>query len=141
MRTIIAGSRTVASIPWDQQHQLIADAIHLAGAFEEISPTVIISGRARGADRLGELYAGTRGWPVERYAAKWGEHGLNAGRIRNVEMAKIADACVVLWDGVSRGSNHMIETAKKFKLKLYVHQFVALPASQVDRHGVPTRGL
>jgi len=83
----------------------------------------IVSGTARGADRLGERYAEENHHKVEKYPAMWDIYGKSAGYKRNEEMAKIADSCVVFWDGKSRGTKHMIDLAKKFNLKLRIIKF------------------
>jgi hypothetical protein len=74
---------------------------------------VIVSGKARGADSLGEKYAELRGYKVEEYHADWDLHGKSAGYKRNAQMAEVADAVVAFWDGKSRGTQHMIDLAKK----------------------------
>jgi hypothetical protein len=38
-------------------------------------------------------------------------------------MAKSANACIVFWDGVSKGTANMIELAKKYNLKMQVINF------------------
>lgn len=77
---------------------------------------VIVSGTARGADRLGERYARERGYRVERFPADWYRDGIAAGPIRNTQMATHADALVAFWDGKSRGTRDMIEKAKERNL-------------------------
>lgn len=72
---------------------------------------IIVSGTARGADRLGEQYANERGYQVERYPADWDRDGNSAGPIRNAKMAENADALIAFWDGESRGTYNMIDTA------------------------------
>lgn len=47
---------------------------------------VVISGGARGADKLGEIWAHEIGAALEKYNAKWDEHGKSAGALRNQEM-------------------------------------------------------
>lgn len=64
---------------------------------------VIVSGTARGADTLGERYAHERGYAVEQYPADWEQHGKAAGPVRNKQMADVADALIVFWDGLSVG--------------------------------------
>lgn len=81
---------------------------------------VIICGKARGADSLGEQYAIEHGYSVDAYPADWVKHGKSAGYIRNTIMAENADALVAFWDGQSRGTKHMIETAHKKNLKVRV---------------------
>lgn len=76
----------------------------------------IVCGKARGADTLGERYARERGYLVNYFPANWNTYGKRAGYIRNVEMAQNADALVAFWDGQSRGTAHMIKTAREYGL-------------------------
>lgn len=82
--------------------------------------TVVLSGDARGVDRMGEMWARLNFVRVERYPAQWEVYGKRAGPIRNAEMASNADALIAVWDGSSRGTAHMIDTAKKKGLRVYV---------------------
>ena len=45
--------------------------------------------------------------------ANWDNYGKRAGFIRNSEMAEYADACIVFWNGSSKGAKHMIDVAKR----------------------------
>ena len=110
MRTIVAGSRTVT------EYNLVASAI----AEAPWSLSVIISGGAKGVDTLGEAYAHLKEIPLEIFNADWNRFGRAAGHMRNEEMAKNAQALIAVWDGESRCTANMIETAKKYKLKVYV---------------------
>ena len=74
---------------------------------------VIISGCASGADALGERYALENGFEIEKFPAEWGKYGRSAGPIRNGKMAETADYVICFWDGKSRGTRNMIESAKK----------------------------
>jgi len=78
----------------------------------------IISGGANGADKLGEQYAHLRNYNVEVHEAEWEKYGKRAGIIRNEFMALEIGAtnCLVFWDGKSKGSKHMAETARAYKL-------------------------
>ena len=84
--------------------------------------TLIISGLAKGADLLGVKYANQKGYKVEEFPANW-KLGRSAGPKRNLEMAKSANACIVFWDGVSKGTANMIELAERHQLRLRVIQF------------------
>lgn len=77
---------------------------------------VVISGGADGADSLGERYAQERGYDLQRFPADWQQYGRAAGPIRNRQMADNADALIAFWDGESRGTKNMIETARKVGL-------------------------
>lgn len=110
MKTIIAGSRA------GPKYSDLTEAIKSCGW----SPSVIVSGTARGADQLGEAWAVNNGVPIERYAADWAKFGRAAGPIRNKIMAQNAEALIALWDGKSSGTKNMIELAKTYGLKVYV---------------------
>ena len=84
---------------------------------------VVVSGKARGADRLGEGWAKSRQIQIEEYPANWDKWGKRAGYIRNEEMAKSATHLVAFWDGVSRGTKHMITLARKEGLKVRVIKY------------------
>lgn len=70
---------------------------------------LIVSGAARGADRLGEDFAYKYELPFIQFPADWDKHGKSAGYIRNSEMSRYADRLVAFWDGKSRGTKNMIE--------------------------------
>ena len=111
MRVIIAGSRGIVN------YNALLQAIQDSG-FEI---TTVISGGARGADRLGERFARENKIPLHIYAANWELHGRAAGYIRNKEMVDNADALICLWDGESRGSKHTIEIANSKGLHVHIH--------------------
>lgn len=82
----------------------------------------IVSGGARGADSLGEFYANEKGYPIKRFIPDW-EIGKQAGYLRNWDMAKYADALVAFHDGVSKGTQHMINLAKKEGLLVKIVEY------------------
>lgn len=110
MRVIIAGSRNITN------YQIVCEAIAEFG----YPITTVISGTAKGVDRLGEQWAKEHNVPVFQFPANWEEHGRAAGPIRNAEMANNADALIAIWDGESRGTKHMIDTARKKNLIVFV---------------------
>lgn len=59
----------------------------------------VVSGKARGADTLGEQYAKEHGYSIQYFPADWERYGKAAGYLRNTEMAKNADALVAFWTG------------------------------------------
>lgn len=117
LRTIIAGSRSITNY----------GVLVRAMARINWAPSVIISGAANGADRLGEQYAKSAGIPVELYPADWDAHGKRAGFLRNEQMAKNAQALVALWDGESRGTKSMIELARKYGLRIHIETYKTIP--------------
>jgi hypothetical protein len=76
-----------------------------------------------GADYLGEEWAHSKRYTVVRFHPEWDKHGDKAGVLRNIEMVKFADAAVIFWDGVSKGSFNMINLCKRYKLKLKVVRY------------------
>ena len=111
-RVIVAGGR-------DFSNYLLLEE-KLNALFANKKNVVIVSGAAKGADKLGEQYARKHNIMISSYPALWNQHGHQAGFIRNTEMAKNADACVCFWNGESTGTKHMIDTAKELKLKLRI---------------------
>ena len=83
----------------------------------------IVSGNARGADRHGEVYAYHNQMPVVQFPADWSAYGKSAGPRRNRQMADYADVLVAFWDGKSRGTKHMIDTAHEAGLQVHVVQY------------------
>lgn len=112
MRVIVAGSRTITSI------EEVTRAITASG----YKVTEVVSGGAHGVDWCGEQWAKTNGKQMKRFPADWHTHGWRGGLVRNEEMARYADALVAVWDGQSRGTQHMIRMAQKYKLKIHVHE-------------------
>jgi|TARA_R110000782_G_scaffold203642_2_gene292198 hypothetical protein len=115
MRVIIAGSRDFNDYNTLERKMNII----LKNQYD----VTIISGTARGADKLGERYAGQNHHKLEKYPAMWDLYGKSAGYKRNEEMANTSDAAVVFWDGKSKGTKHMIDISKKFNLKLRIIKF------------------
>lgn len=107
-RVIIAGSHTFTDYPL-----LVQKCDNILSGIRRNSNIVIISGTARGADRLGEKYASERGFPIRRFPANWSRDGRAAGPIRNALMADNADALIAFWDGQSRGTKNMIDNARE----------------------------
>lgn len=86
-------------------------------------PLEIVSGGARGADKLGEKYAKENGHKVTKFIPDW-EKGKSAGMVRNIEMLKYASHAIIFWDGISKGSKQAIDNAKKYNVKLRVIGYV-----------------
>lgn len=114
-RVIIAGSRTIHDPVW----------VALAMARSRWSPTEVLSGGARGVDRLGESWARARNLPVRLFLASWQRYGALAGPERNGRMARAADALCLVWDGLSSGSGDMRRRALEMSLDL--HELVVPP--------------
>ena len=119
IRVIIAGTRSILSHINHQQFNQKLDHL-LSNCKADVE---VVSGRARGADRMGERYARENGLEIHEYPADWDKYGKRAGYIRNEAMAKVADCLIAFWDGKSRGTKHMINLAKKHGLKVRVVKY------------------
>lgn len=73
----------------------------------------IISGGARGADTIAQMYAEERDYALEIMEADWDAHGKSAGYKRNQAMSDVATHLIAFWDGKSRGTKHMIDIATR----------------------------
>ena len=112
MKVIIAGSRGFSNY-----EKLVEVCNYMLSQQTEVE---IVSGGAKGADKLGEKYAKEKNYKLKVFPADWNTHGKAAGYIRNEEMAKYADALIAFWDGESKGTKHMIDLATKHNLKIKV---------------------
>jgi len=111
MKVIVAGGRDFTN------YALVEEAIKISGF--EISQ--IVSGKAKGIDTLGEVWALANNVPVEAFPADWSQHGRAAGPIRNKQMAEYADALIAIWDGESKGTANMIQQARSKKLNVFIY--------------------
>lgn len=126
LRIIVAGSRTFNDYPLLSQT--------LTKYLEDIKTSnksgvkiQFISGAARGADKLGEEFAKEHGYEVRKFPARWNIYGKSAGYRRNSEMADYAaqesGVLFAFWDGVSKGTVHMIDLARNKGLNVHVIRF------------------
>lgn len=99
--------------------KLIGKAIKQYG----VSITEVVSGGAKGVDKLGEKWAISYGVPIKTFYLTnedWLLFGNRAGIIRNQQMAEYADVLIAIWDGKSKGTANMIEEMKKLDKPVYV---------------------
>lgn len=87
----ICGSRTLTAkrVPPERLGALVDKVVHLM-TVGGIMPYVaeVVSGCARGADRLGEEWAKANGVRIEPYPAEWEVYRGNAGLLRNSRMVE-----------------------------------------------------
>ena len=114
-KVIIAGTRT-----FDDYALLCRKCDEILQEKAQTDTIVIISGTARGADRLGERYAQQRGYGLVRMPADWTTYGKRAGMIRNAQMAAAGNALIAFWDGQSKGTRNMIGQARSNGLDVHV---------------------
>lgn len=111
MKVIIAGSRYVKNFA----------AVEKAIADSGFEITEVVSGGAVGVDAMGEWWAHEHSKPLRVFPANWSKYGVAAGPIRNQEMAAYGEALIAVWDGQSRGTKNMIDTAKARGLPVHIH--------------------
>lgn len=110
MKIIIAGSRGVTS------YNAICEAVTKSG----FKINCVVSGTANGPDKLGEHWASEHNAAVLRMPADWERYKKAAGYMRNSNMGDIADGAVIVWDGKSKGSIHMMNVMKKLNKPFYL---------------------
>lgn len=113
MRILVTGGRD-----YSDQARLFAelDAIHAKRPI-----TVLVHGRAKGADTLADLWCEINGVPCIGMRASWSVYGKGAGSIRNGWMLKFAgpiDAVVAFPGG--RGTANMVKQAEA--KGIYIHK-------------------
>lgn len=120
VRIIIAGGRDF------KDYELLKEKVdyYLSNAVQNNYKIIIVSGTAKGADKLGEKYAKERGYEIAYFPADW-SLGKRAGYLRNEQMALYAKehnmgALICFWDGQSKGSKHMIDLAKRQGLHIRI---------------------
>ena len=103
MKLIIAGSRTFTD------YQLLCQTL----APEKHRITQVITGGARGADRLGIRWAVSHSVRLKGFPADWQRFGKSAGYRRNEQMAQAGDVLIAFWDGQSPGTAHMVQCMRQ----------------------------
>lgn len=113
-RLVVAGGR-------DFTNYLEAEKILLSVLRnKDLKNVQVVSGGAKGADRIGEIFANKYGCGLRIFPANWNKYGKRAGHIRNNEMAENSDATILFWDGASRGTENMFFTTLGLNHKLFV---------------------
>lgn len=131
IKIVIAGTRTFTDFDYLESkcieicRQLVSEGYILKKNLE------IVSGCARGADKMGEGFALKHHIPFVQFPADWDTYGKRAGYKRNEQMARYAvedselGVLIAFWDGESRGTKHMIDLANKYGLRVFVVKYNA----------------
>lgn len=119
MRIAIVGSRTFND--FDALERFINDTCDQ----HVFDIDTIVSGGARGADKLGERYADKYGLDILIFPPDWKTYGKRAGFIRNVDIIDNCDVCFAFWDGESHGTKHDIELCQEKNKQCFIYRFAA----------------
>jgi hypothetical protein len=116
MKLIIAGSRTITD------YRVLLHGLDVMETQRLGIITEIVSGGAKGGDRLGEKWALDSEIPIKRFLPDWSK-GKSAGMIRNCAMVEYVmpdGALLCLWDGVSKGAAQIADYARNRGLRVHV---------------------
>lgn len=81
------------------------------------SINTIVSGGARGADSLAEVYANSNDIELVVFKPDW-SIGRQAAAIRNLKIVENSDVLVAFWDGSSKGTKMTIDMATKSGIRV-----------------------
>lgn len=81
----------------------------------------IVSGGAKGVDKLAEQYADRCNVPITVVKPEWDKHHRGAGIVRNRKMVTMSDCVLAVWDGKSKGTQHSINFAQRQGKPVYIH--------------------
>jgi len=101
MKVLVCGGRNYSNV--DKMYSVL----------DTFPITTIISGHARGADQMAEMYADERDIAVEVYPADWSKHGKAAGFIRNKQMLDEGKPDLVVAFPGGKGTSMMVDIARK----------------------------
>jgi len=135
-RVIIAGGRNF------NDFNLMTETMDGIMSKAKAKDIIIVSGKAKGADTLGEKWAGMRGHAVAPFPADWDninvpgavvktttrgkKYNAKAGHMRNEHMAVYASSgpirgtLVAFWNGDAGGTSSMISIARDYGMKVIV---------------------
>lgn len=115
MKLAIVGSRTFNN--YDLVETIIQTYFIIDRDFE------LVSGGAKGADKLAELFAENHSLYINIIRPNWQKYGGVAGFKRNQQIIDACDVILAFWDGKSNGTRDSINKAKKAK-KLTITVYV-----------------
>ena len=114
MKLAIVGSRAF------NNYRLMADKLSYWEEINYCLITEVVSGGARGADSMGEMFARASNIPCKIFPAEWDKFGKSAGYKRNIDIVNYCDEVIAFWDGKSKGTKHTIDIATKAGKKVTV---------------------
>lgn len=110
MKAAIIGSRTF------DDYNLVCETL----SEYENQITLMVSGGAKGADKLGEKWAKEKNKEVLIFHPDWDKYGKSAGFRRNKDIIENSDIVFAFWDGQSKGTQSSINLSKKLNKELKI---------------------
>ncbi|MBR5134386.1 MAG: DUF2493 domain-containing protein [Clostridia bacterium] len=107
MKVAVVGSRSIT--------------VEDIGAYLPDGVTTVVSGGARGVDACAAAYAREHGLELIEIRPQYRRYRAGAPLMRNEEIVRQADAVVALWDGVSKGTAHVIGLCQKTGVPVTVY--------------------
>ena len=111
MKLLITGSRT------------FNDKILLFSELDKLDFDILISGGAKGTDKIAEEYAINNNIPIDQHKPNYSKYGRGAPIVRNKEMVEFGDMVIAFWDGKSKGTKSTIDYAKKLNKEIITIKF------------------
>lgn len=99
MKLLIVGSRSIKEFDLSE--------------YVSLDTELIISGGATGVDSIAERYADKHKISKLILRPRYDIYGKYAPLKRNETMVDVSDCLLVIWDGFSRGTKHIIDYAKR----------------------------
>lgn len=119
MRILVTGSRTLDGA---DAYRALDEILREIEAIERRWIGCVIHGGAAGVDALADRWARQKGVARWVFPADWQRWGKRAGPLRNAEMIRRGKphAVAAIWDGTSRGTDHMMRIADRKGIPVYV---------------------
>lgn len=80
----------------------------------------IVSGGAKGIDSCAREYATANGIKLTEFLPEYNKYGNSAPLKRNLQIIDYADCVIAFWDGISRGTKHVIDSCEKRNKKVTI---------------------
>jgi len=109
MKLMVCGSRSITN------SEMVFNQIDVLVNEKNIKleDLIIVDGGAKGVDTYAAHWANSKNVKIEWYRPDWAHYGRGAGIVRNKLMVEACDFCLILWDGVSKGTKSDIDLCKK----------------------------
>jgi len=100
-----------------------SDYTKLCNVLTPLMPFTLVSGGAKGADKLSEQFADEHNLEKIIHKPNWKKYGRGAGFIRNADIVADSDVLVAFWDGKSKGTENSIDIARKKRIPIITVKF------------------